>query len=213
MRQRKVKNVEERLSLYTGCLIENPTLLKGAWHKAFQEESPIFLELGCGKGQFVRAQALAHPSVNYIGVEGQPTVALRAVEKAAETEMKNLRFVTGFVRDMTDYFAEGELSGIYLNFSDPWPKKKHAKRRLTHKSYLEGYRAVSKEGAVLECKTDNLGLFDYTLEQVALMKLEVLEISHDLADSQWESRHITTEYEDKFKAEGKKIHYVKVKLK
>ena len=213
MRQRKVKNVEERLNGYGNYLIEDGTRTKGNWNTVFPKDNSVFLELGCGKGQFVLTQAGLNPSNNYIGAEGQPTVALRAIEKASETEIENLRFMTGFIRDMTDYFEEGELSGIYLNFSDPWPKKNHAKRRLTHMNYLKGYQAVCKEGAMLEFKTDNPDLFDFTLEQVALMKLEVVEASRDLAESTLDSRCITTEYEEKFKAEGRKIHFVKVKLK
>lgn len=135
------------------------------------------------------------------------------MEKAAVHELANLKFITGFIRDIKDYFEEGELSGVYLNFSDPWPKERHDKRRLTYRSYLEGYRWVVKPGGFLEFKTDNEGLFDFTLEQIREMNLEVVETTRDLHHSNIPAKNITTEYEDKFVAAGKKIHYVKVKLK
>lgn len=213
MRQRKVKNVENRLAEYADYMIENPFSMKGKWKDAFGNDNKIFLELGCGKGQFIVSQAKANKNLNYIGAEGQQTIALRALEKASMGQTSNTRFMTGFIKDITDIFEEDELSGVFLNFSDPWPKDRHAKRRLTHRSFLEGFKKVSKPGSILEIKTDNEELFEFTLGQIEMMGLEIVELSRNLHLSECTSKNITTEYEDKFKAVGKKIHFVKVALK
>jgi len=213
MRQRKVKNVGERLAEYADYLIENPSLMKGKWKNAFGNDNKIFLELGCGKGQFIVAKAKENKELNFIGAEGQPTIVLRALEKASKEEVVNARFMTGFVRDITEVFEEDELSGVFLNFSDPWPKDRHSKRRLSHKNFLEGFRKVSKAGSILEIKTDNEELFEFTLGQIEMMGFEIMELTRNLHHSECASKNITTEYEDKFKACGKKIQYVKVTLK
>ena len=212
MRQRKVKNVAERLAAYTDSLIENPSLMKGKWKDAFGNDHKIFLELGCGKGQFIIGKAKENKGLNYIGAEGQQTIVLRALEKASKEQMENVRFMTGFIRDITDIFEEDELSGIFLNFSDPWPKDRHAKRRLSHKNFLEGFKKVSKTGSILEIKTDNEALFEFTLAQIEMMGFDIVELTRDLHLSECSSKIITTEYEDKFKACGKKIQFVKVTL-
>ena len=213
MRQRKVKNVGERLAEYTDYLIENPSLMKGKWKDAFGNDNEIFLELGCGKGQFIVAKAKENEELNFIGAEGQQTIVLRALEKASKQQTVNVRFMTGFVRDITEIFEENELSGVFLNFSDPWPKDRHSKRRLSHKNFLEGFKKVSKPGSTLEIKTDNEELFEFTLGQIEMMGFEILELTRNLHLSECTSKNITTEYEDKFKASGKKIQYVKVTLK
>jgi len=213
MRQRKVKNVEERLAEYADYLIKNPFLMKGKWKEAFGNDEKIFLELGCGKGQFIIAKAKANKELNYIGAEGQQTIILRALEKASKEQTTNIRFMTGFIKDVTDIFEEDELSGVFLNFSDPWPKDRHSKRRLTHKNFLEGFKKVSKAGSILEIKTDNEELFEFTLGQIGMMGFEIIELTRNLHLSECTSKNITTEYEDKFKDFGKKIQFVKVTLK
>jgi len=213
MRQRNVKNVEERLAEYADYIIEDTSLMKGKWKDSFGNDNKIFLELGCGKGQFIVAKATVNKELNYIGAEGQQTVILRALEKASKEQTINARFMTGFIKDVTDIFEEDELSGIFLNFSDPWPKDRHAKRRLTHKNFLEGYKKVSKAGSKLEIKTDNEELFEFTLRQIEMMGFEIVELTRNLHLSECTSKNVTTEYEDKFKASGKKIQFVKVTLK
>lgn len=213
MRQRKVKNVEERLAEYADYLIENPFLMQGKWKEAFGNDDKILLELGCGKGQFIIAKAKANKELNYIGVEGQQTIILRALEKASKEQTTNIRFMMGFIKDVTDIFEEDELSGVFLNFSDPWPKDRHSKRRLTHKNFLEGFKKVSKAGSILEIKTDNEELFEFTLGQIGMMGFEIIELTRNLHLSECTSKNITTEYEDKFKDFGKKIQFVKVTLK
>ena len=213
MRQRKVKNVEERLAEYADYLIEKPSFMKGKWKEAFGNDNKIFLELGCGKGQFIVAKAKANKELNYIGAEGQQTIILRALEKASKEQTINIRFMTGFIKDVTDIFEEDELSGVFLNFSDPWPKDRHSKRRLTHKNFLEGFKKVSKAGSILEIKTDNEELFEFTLGQIEMIGFEIIELTRNLHLSECTSKNITTEYEDKFKDFGKKIQFVKVTLK
>lgn len=218
MRQRTVKNLEERLEQNSSFVIENPREAKGRWAEIFGNRNPVYLEIGCGKGQFILTRAERNPQANFIAVEGQANVILRAMEKAEAAELSNLRLFIDFVNDLNDYFEPGELAGVYLNFSDPWPKARHDKRRLTYHKRLENYFQVMGEDGFVEFKTDNEGLFEFTLEEIQLLAekdLEMAEMTRDLhgTDSQLESRQVTTEYEDKFRAAGKNINYVKIKRK
>lgn len=218
MRQRTVKNLEERLEQNSSFVIENPREAKGRWAEIFGNRNPVYLEIGCGKGQFILTRAERNPRANFIAVEGQANVILRAMEKAEAAELSNLRLFIDFVNDLNDYFEPGELAGVYLNFSDPWPKARHDKRRLTYHKRLENYFQVMGEDGFVEFKTDNEGLFEFTLEEIQLLAekgLEMAEMTRDLhgTDSQLESRQVTTEYEDKFRAAGKNINYVKIKRK
>lgn len=218
MRQRTVKNLEERLEQNSSFVIEKPREAKGRWAEIFGNRNPVYLEIGCGKGQFILTRAERNPQANFIAVEGQANVILRAMEKAEAAELSNLRLFIDFVNDLNDYFEPGELAGVYLNFSDPWPKARHDKRRLTYHKRLENYFQVMGEDGFVEFKTDNEGLFEFTLEEIQLLAekgLEMAEMTRDLhgTDSQLESRQVTTEYEDKFRAAGKNINYVKIKRK
>lgn len=188
----------------------------------FDDDKELYLEIGCGKGNFIIKKALANPDKNFIAIEGQETVILRALEKVKElAEMKargqesgadlsNLKFMLNFVHSMDDLFEEGQLSGIYLNFSDPWPKARHAKRRLTYRERLKDYAWALKKGGFVEFKTDNDGLYDSALEEIKATGYEITEQTRDLHNSEYESRFTTTEYEDRFKARGKSINYVKI---
>lgn len=140
---------------------------------------------------------------------------LRALEKAESQQLVNLRIFIGFVRDLRDYFEKGELSGIYLNFSDPWPKARHAKRRLTHRKRLENYKEVLADGGFIEFKTDNDGLFEFTLEEIEAAGYEIVEMTRDLHRGQVgqyaeKSKKFMTEYEEKFSRQGKNINFVRV---
>jgi len=210
MRQRNVKNLEERLEANSSFLIRDSREMKGKWNEIFGNEGKIYLEIGCGKGKFILTRARQNPSSNFIAVEGQENVILRAMEKAEEAELVNLRLFIDYVNDLHDYFEEGELAGIYLNFSDPWPKARHDKRRLTYHKRLENYFEVLAEDGFVEFKSDNDGLFEFTLEEIPLAGLEVAEMTRDLHASDFESRLVTTEYEDKFHGNGKNINYVKM---
>ena len=213
MRQRKVKNEEERLAEHHQYLIDDPAALKGNWQSVFENDNGIYAEFGCGKGQFIMTQAEQNPDRNYIAVEGRGSIILRALEKAARDGRSNLVFVKEYIKDVTDYFDEDELSGIYLNFSDPWPKDRHAKRRLTHSRYLEGYRSVLKNGCCIELKTDNDDMFAFAAGEFESCGMKLLESTEDLHATDLSARDITTEYEDKFREAGKKINYCKVQIK
>ena len=211
MRQRSVKNLEEKLELNSSFLIRDPREVKGKWSEVFGNKNPIYLEIGCGKGQFIFTYANKNPDKNYIAIEGQENVALRALEKAEQGGLQNLRIFIDFVNDIKDYFEEGELAGVYLNFSDPWPKARHAKRRLTYHKRLANYKEVIGAEGLIEFKTDNDELFEFSLEEIELGGYEVLEVTRDLHNSEFTSKEITTEYEDKFRNGGKNINYVKIK--
>ena len=208
MRQRKAKNMEERVSALSHYMIADPFDRKGCWQECFEKRGKLYLELGCGKGQFLTGQASLNRDANFVGIEGQDSVLLRALEKTDAAGIANVRFVPLFVRDIRDLFFDGELSGIYLNFSDPWPKKRHTKRRLTYGEYLLRYRQVLEQDGFIAIKTDNEGLFDFTLEEISRVGLEIKELSRDLHSSGYAAKEITTEYEDKFRAAGKNINYV-----
>lgn len=211
MRQRKAKNMEERIQALSHYLIEEPSKCRGNWKQILGGPEDIYLELGCGKGQFLTKQALLREDAGFIGIEGQDSVLLRSLEKAGQAEIANIRFVHLFVHDIRQLFADSELAGIYLNFSDPWPKKRHMKRRLTYGEYLKQYRQVLRPDGFMAVKTDNDGLFDFTLEEIERVGLEIAEQSFNLHESSLSAKAVTTEYEDRFQAAGKPIHYVKIR--
>ncbi len=214
MRQRNIKNLSERIEQNSRLLIEEPGDCKGRWAEIFGNGNPIYLEIGCGKGNFITKHAFAEPDCNFIACEGQMSVVLRALEKAEASGSGNLRVFIDFVNDLEDYFEVGELSGIYLNFSDPWPKARHAKRRLTYRGRLQNYKKVLKPDGFIEFKTDNEGLFAFTLEEIKACGYEMIEMSRDLhGEAQGvhgeKSRCFMTEYEEKFSGQGKNINFVR----
>ncbi len=249
MRQRKIKNEEEKLIAFKRSileikdnfievgnsneissfsadkiLIDSPDRCRGKWKEHFEKPLPICMELGCGKGKFLTELARAFPQRNYIGIEKQGSVLLGALKKAQEANVSNVIFVHGLINGVEDHFAEEELEGIYLNFSDPWPKDRHAKRRLTHSNYLKGYLyALAKDGFIA-IKTDNKDLYKFTLDQFEKLKelqndnlfkksFKIVEISENLHEDCFPAKNVTTEYEDKFRAIGKAIYYIKAKVK
>lgn len=213
MRQRKIKDLDSKLAVYRDFIIEEPASLKGQWGDAFENDGALYLEIGCGKGQFITENALRHPERNFVAIEGHQSVVLRALEKTKEQNIANVRFVLEYVKDIRDFFADGELSGIYLNFSDPWPKERHAKRRLTYGKRLQQYMQILKDGGSVEFKTDNDGLFDFTLEQIEEEGLTSADVTRDLHNSRFAESNIVTEYEDRFAGAGKNINYVRIMRK
>lgn len=210
MRHRKVKNLDERIEANKEFLVEEPMTYKGRWRELFGNEGRLYLELGCGKGKFITARAMDDEEANFVGIEGLDAVIVRGLEKAAENEVKNVRYVMEYVKDIRDFFEEGELDGIYLNFSDPWPKARHAKRRLTYGDTLLKYKQVLKPEGFIAFKTDNEGLFDFTMEEIERLGFEIKEMSRDLHNSDLAAKEFTTEYEEKFHGYGKNINYVKI---
>ncbi len=212
MRQRKVKNEEEQLSRYPLYLVGQPIEKKGGWNQLFDNENEIFVEFGCGRGKFIMSLASQNPDKNYIGIEGSGSVILRALEKARQANLPNILFVKEYVKDPYDLFDNDEVAGVYLNFSDPWPKDRHAKRRLLHSRYLSGYRKILKQGATIAFKTDNKDLFHFAINEFNENHMRILECTEDLHATDLSAKEITTEYEDKFRQAGKTVNYCKVEI-
>ena len=208
MRHRKVKKLDERIDAGRQFLIEDAKENRGKWRQLFGNDGRLYLELGCGKGKFITSRAMADPEASFIGIEGLDAVIVRGLEKAVENEVANVRYVMEYVKDIREFFEDGELDGIYLNFSDPWPKARHAKRRLTYGDTLLKYKQVLKEDGFIAFKTDNEGLFEFTLEEIERLGFEIKEMSRDLHNSDLAAKEFTTEYEEKFHGLGKNINYV-----
>lgn len=176
------------------------------WKTVFGNEQPIHVEVGTGKGQFIIGMALANPDINYIGIEHFDNVIVSALEKVIEAKKpSNLRLLRGNGANLEGLFQEGELDRIYLNFSDPWPKSRHAKRRLTHESFLARYEKVLKKKGDIHFKTDNRKLFEYSLVSMSSYGMLLQEVSLDL-HAEMPEDNIMTEYEEKFSAKGQPIY-------
>ncbi len=217
MRQRKVKNEEERLAVLEYLQVKNGRELRGRWAEYINEKTEdfngeLYLEAGCGRGHFLASLGDANPRCFYLGAEGRSSVVLRAMELIRDRELKNVLFIPEFIIDVESFFDENELSGIYLNFSDPWPKARHAKRRLTHRDYLKGYRHALIPGGFIEFKTDSRPLFEFTLEECNASGLVIEESTEDLHRSQLGARLITTQYENRFRLLGKPIFYCRIRV-
>lgn len=180
---------------------------KGRLLEYFSNNNPIQIEIGMGKGQFIYELAKKNPFTNYIGIEKYSSVLIRAIQKMEEEPLANLMFIRMDAEDITEVFMEHEVDKIYLNFSDPWPKDRHAKRRLESRQFLERYKYILKEGGVIEFKTDNNDLFDFALEEVEAAGWKLLAMTRDLHnDEVMNENNIMTEYEAKFSAQGNPIN-------
>ena len=167
MRRRKKKGSDIKLLSYNNYVIrENIESLKGKWHERFSNNNPIHAEFGTGRGKFITTLAKENPDINYIAMEIKEEVLLKAVEKAAEQNLTNIYFIWGDVNQIEEYFDKGELERVYINFCDPWPKKRWAKRRLTHTSFLNKYYNILNEKGEVHFKSDNEGLFEFTLNEI-----------------------------------------------
>lgn len=187
-------------------VVHEPEKLKGQWRTLFGNNAPIHIEIGMGKGKFIIELAERNPEINYIGIEKYSSVLLRALEKRQEAELKNLFFIRFDAEYINEIFGEQEVDRIYLNFSDPWPKDRHAKRRLTSKEFLSRYNRLLKEDGEVMFKTDNRMLFDFSLEEAKIAGWELREVTFDLHHSEYAEGNIMTEYEEKFSAMGNPIH-------
>ena len=208
MRLRNVKNKEEILK-NTTYLITNPEEYKSIWNKLFGNNHKLYIEVGMGKGDFIIENAKRYPDINFIGIEKYDSVIARAIEKANLEELPNLKLVRMDANHIDEVFSK-EVDLIYLNFSDPWPKKRHAKKRLTSEIFLSKYANIFTGDNKIMMKTDNTGLFEYSLESLSQYGYIIEKVSLDLHNSDIEN-NIETEYEKKFSSKGNNIYYLEVK--
>ncbi|MTL68413.1 tRNA (guanosine(46)-N7)-methyltransferase TrmB, partial [Turicibacter sanguinis] len=207
MRLRKVKGAAETIAAHPNIVVQNEKELKGNWQSVFEKEQPLYIEVGMGKGQFVIGMAQKNPHLNFIGIEKFDSVMVRALEKVIEAgELPNLKLLKIDADELTEIFEENEVAGVYLNFSDPWPKPRHAKRRLTHENFLKLYQTIMKEDGAIRFKTDNRLLFEYSLASLSQYGMILQDVALDLhkrEDLEW---NVMTEYEQKFSAKGQPIY-------
>lgn len=212
MRLRKRPETHAKMEKYSEFYLINESVhQKGNWSSVFGNEHPIHLEIGCGKGQFVIGLAEMNPDINFVAMELHEEVIAQALKKASQTGLKNIRFIRENANIVNSIFAEGEIDRIYLNFSDPWPKSRHYKRRLTYRDYLKKYSHILKKGEWVYFKTDNLHLFEFSLNEFAAMNLKLRNISLDLHRHPVEG-DVMTEYEEKFSGLGFKINRAEINL-
>ena len=216
MRIRHIKGAEEAVAA-DPFVIQDPAACKGVWsEEVFGRKAPLYLEVGMGMGSFIRRHSFLHPEINYLGFEINTTVLYKAM-KRYENELEeagreavpaesNLRFIRSDARFLADYFDGGEVNRIYLNFSDPWPKDKNANKRLTSPVFLKLYDKILRKDGVIEFKTDNRGLFDYSVETLPASGWKIQQITYDLHnDAGMNEGNVMTEYEAKFSAKGNPI--------
>ena len=207
MRVRNRKGATELLEAHPQYVILNPADAKGRWQEIFGNDHPIHVEVGSGKGAFVSGMTKANPEINYIGIDIQKSVLSYALDKVLATDVSNIKLLWVDGSDLTDYFEEGEIDRLYLNFSDPWPKKRHEKRRLTYQSFLATYQQILPENGEIHFKTDNRGLFEYSLVSFSQYGMKLKGVWLDLHASDFED-NVLTEYEQKFANKGQVIYRV-----
>ena len=202
MRLKHIKDADKIINK-SAYIIENPEEYKGKWNKLFNNENNIEIEIGTGKGKFIIEKAIQNPNINFIGIEKYDSPLVSAVKKLEELDINNLRLICYDALNIENIFDK-EISKIYLNFSDPWPKKRHTKRRLTSDRFLEKYDSIFKDTKRIEMKTDNDDLFEYSCESLTNYGYKIIEKDTNHISN------ITTEYEDKFRNIGKNINYINV---
>lgn len=204
MRLRNVPGAKETI-IQSDFSIQEPKTYRGKWKEEFKNENPIHIEIGMGKGKFILEMAERNPEINYIGIEKYSSVLVRAVEKTENFEGENLRLIRMDAEEIEEVFAPEEVDRIYLNFSDPWPKDRHAKRRLTSARFLERYDHILAPDGRIMFKTDNRNLFDFSLEQIEKAGWILENYTYDLHNSKFNEGNVMTEYEEKFSAKGNPI--------
>ena len=206
MRLRNIPGANEAVAASPYC-IQNAAEHRGQWHAFFENDHPIHIEIGMGKGKFLMDLAALHPEINYIGIERYTSVLLRAVQKMDTLQLPNVHFLCEDAAKLPEIFAPEEVDRIYLNFSDPWPKERHAKRRLTSRQFFERYDKILAGNGVVEFKTDNDDLFAFSMEEVAeagwTLDAHTFDLHHDPVLNEG---NVMTEYEEKFSSLGHPIH-------
>jgi tRNA (guanine-N7-)-methyltransferase len=203
LRLRKKPNLIPRLERCAGLRELEPERLRGGWLREFGKYEDVYAELGCGKGSFTVRTAEGLPGILFVAIERVADAQIAALELAGAMELDNIRFITGDARRIADFFGEGELGRVYINFCDPWPSPRHAKRRLTSRGFLELYRRTLRPGGEIHFKTDDVPLFEFSLRQLGECGFEVSEVTRDLHEDGVAG--VMTDYERKFHAQGVKI--------
>ena len=204
MRMRKKKNLDVRLARCAPVMVDDPRAWRGRWRELFGNNHPIRLEIGCGKGRFILETARRNPDVNFVAIEREEGALIMATEKAMDAALPNLRFLSFDAAALGEIFAPGEVSLIYLNFSDPWPPNRQRKRRLTWRAFLAVYDQILSDDGAIFFKTDNQRLFEWSLGELCQFGWLLQNISLDLHNSDYDN--IMTEYEEKFSAQGYRIY-------
>ncbi|MCQ6278407.1 tRNA (guanosine(46)-N7)-methyltransferase TrmB [Bacillus sp. EB600] len=212
MRLRHKPWAKERIDQYPQYVVADPEMYKGNWQEPFAIQQPLHIEIGSGKGRFITEMAKANPDINYIGIEVYQSVIVAALDRLIEADLPNVKLLNVNANDLGKFFAKNDVDRIYLNFSDPWPKTRHEKRRLTYKNYLNLYGSILRDAGEIHFKTDNQGLFEYSLMSFSQYGLLLKYISLDLHQSDFEG-NIMTEYEQKFSEQGNRIYRCEVKYK
>ncbi|OCA92210.1 tRNA (guanosine(46)-N7)-methyltransferase TrmB [Pseudobacillus wudalianchiensis] len=212
MRLRHKPWAREKIEAYPQYIVPKPEDHKGDWKQVFNNDNPLYIEVGTGKGQFVTEMAKAHPDVNFLGIELYESVIVTALDRLIEAELPNVKLLNVDAKNLDQYFAKGDVSRVYLNFSDPWPKKRHEKRRLTYRSFLKLYEDIMPDGGEVHFKTDNQGLFEYSLKSFSAYGMLLTFLSLDLHKSDYEG-NIMTEYEEKFSQRGQRIYRVEAQFR
>ena len=205
MRLRNIRGAREAMA-ESDFTVNEPEENKGRWRQFFGNGNPIQLEIGTGKGRFLTTLAAENPAVNYIGIEKYSSVLLRALEKQQELQLPNIVFIRMDAEHIEDVFDRGEIDKIYLNFSDPWPKERHAKRRLTSRQYFARYNNILRKDGTVEFKTDNRVLFDFSVEEVKEAGWKLDAVTYDLHNSDMNEGNIMSEYEIRFFRGGTPIN-------
>ena len=205
----RLRNVTGSREVIAACdyVIHNPQECRGKWHEIFGNDNPVRIEIGMGKGRFITELARQNPDVNYVGIEKFSSVLIRGVQKQEEDPLLNLYFIRMDAEEITSGFGTGEVDRIYLNFSDPWPKDRHAKRRLPSREFLRRYGEILISEGVVEFKTDNSDLFQFALEELEPAGWKILQMTKDLHnDMQMMQGNVMTEYEERFSSKGNPIY-------
>ena len=212
MRLRNKPWAKNRLEQYPQYVISQPELLKSNWNEAYEKSQPLHIEIGTGRGRFITGMAKANPNINYLGIELQKSVMVSALDRLIEADISNVKLLNADASNLQQYFAKNDVDRVYLNFSDPWPKNRHDKRRLTYKTFLKQYEEILVNQGEIHFKTDNQGLFEYSLMSFSEYGLILKYLSLDLHQSDFEG-NIMTEYEEKFSSMGNRIYRCEVKYR